>query len=321
MDTYQAPAILWLLLPLIGLFCYRMYVLIVKNLPYPRQEISHDHLEKEEVNGWRSYLGILREIFPYIRYLALGLLIVAASGPGKKRQFMPDEKMGIDIMFALDISGSMVKSRDFLPKNRLEVSKELLIDFLAKRVTDRLGLVVFAGAAYLQSPLTNDLNALKEIVGDVTTDAIDEQGTAIGDAILLSTYRLKSSKTKTKIIILLTDGVSNTGRIDPETAAETARAFSVKIYSIGVGKEDGEYEVNFDALTDIAKRTGGLFYHAESPEELDAILKEIDSLEKDILAAKPKEIVETEFRFFLYLSMFFFILDWGGRAYVYRFYP
>lgn len=321
METYQVPEILWLLVPLLGLVGYHSWKLIVHRTPFPRQEFKKDHMQLKKWDNGKPYPGILRELFPYLRFIALGFFIIAAAGPGKKRQFLPDEKMGIDIMFALDISGSMVKSRDFLPRNRLEVSKDLLVEFIGKRATDRLGLVVFAGAAYLQSPLTNDLNALTEIVKDIDTDAIDEQGTAIGDAILLSIFRLKSSQTKTKIIILLTDGVSNTGRIDTSTATETAVAYNIKIYSIGVGKEDAEYEVNFDALSEISSRTGGLYFHAESPEELKSVLQEIDHLEKDILAELPKEIIHTEFRFYLYIAVLILVLDWGGRAYVYRFYP
>lgn len=266
-------------------------------------------------------MSIIKEAFPYIRYLMLGFLIISAASPGKKRYFLPDEKRGIDIMLALDVSGSMIQSTDFLPKNRLSVSKELLEIFIEKRINDRLGLVVFAGAAYLQSPLTNDQDAIQEVVKDIATDSIEEQGTAIGDAILLSTYRLKSSKTKSKIIIMLTDGVSNTGKIDPMTASETARAFGIKIYTIGVGKEDGEYEVNFDALADIAKRSGGIFYRATSPHELRDVLDEIDLLEKDILADKPKEIIESNYRNYLYIAMLLLILDIGGRAYAFRFYP
>lgn len=317
MSEFQEPTILLFLIPLVGLAIYRLIQLFKYKIPFPRQEVSLDHVESSRSNT----VSILKEMFPYLRYLALAFIILSAASPGEKRYFLPDEKRGIDIMLALDVSGSMIQSTDFLPKNRLTVSKELLDVFIEKRINDRLGLVVFAGAAYLQSPLTNDLDAIQEVVKDIATDSIEEQGTAIGDAILLATYRLKSSKTKSKIIIMLTDGVSNTGKIDPMTASETARAFGIKIYTIGVGKEEGEYEVNFDALGDIAKRSGGIFYRAASPQELKSVLDEIDLLEKDILADRPKEIIESNYRNYLYLAILLLILDIGGRAYAFRFYP
>lgn len=320
---YQNPEVFYLLIPLAGIVLYRLWNLFHSKLPFPRQEIKTDHLEPVPLwkSGWKGKIGIIRESFPYIRYIALFYIILAAAGPGKKKEFLPEEKHGIDIMFALDISGSMVKSRDFLPRTRLDVSKELLEEFILKRKMDRLGLVVFAGAAYLQAPLTGDLYALREILSEIGTETIEEQGTAIGDAILLATYRLKSSPTKTKIIILLTDGVSNTGKLDPETATETSRAFGIKVYTIGIGKDDAEFEVDFDSLTKISDRTGGQFFRAESPEELEEVLGTIDSLEKDILADKPKEIIETKFRNYLFIAIFLLFLDWGGRGFVFRFYP
>ncbi|WP_291875313.1 VWA domain-containing protein [Leptospira sp.] len=150
-------------------------------------------------------------------------LVFASAGPGAKYNLMPDNTKGVDIMIALDISGSMVNSYDFLPKNRLSVSKDLLRAFIQKRIYDRIGIVVFAGAAYLQSPLSSDRTALDELIKETSNEDIEEQGTAIGDALVLSTYRLKNSEAKSKVIILLTDGVSNTGKLDPETAAYTSK--------------------------------------------------------------------------------------------------
>jgi Ca-activated chloride channel family protein len=320
MNDFQFPLALWFLIPLGLVLFFRLRNIFLREEGYPRQEWKVDHLTIQLSTKDRLF-ATLRELFPFSRFIAAFCLILAAAGPGVKRTFLPSEKYGIDIMIALDISGSMVKSRDFLPRNRLEVSKDLLEEFIGKRWSDRIGLVVFAGAAYLQSPLTNDMQALKEIVSEMETDTIEEQGTAIGDAILLSTYRLKSSKTKTKILILLTDGVSNTGKIDPETATETARAFQVRIYTIGIGREEGEYEVNFSSLAEIAQRTGGNFYRAESPQELDSVLQEIDRLEKDVLVDKPKEFIQTQSFSFLVLGIVFLLLDWGGRSFVFRFFP
>ncbi|WCL47617.1 VWA domain-containing protein BatA [Leptospira sp. GIMC2001] len=319
MSDFERPFILILLVPILLVLAYHARNLVQFFKPFPRQEMNLDHTESKSIGF--TFQSICRELFPYLRFLIIALIVFAAAGPGSKHQFLPNDKLGIDIMFALDISGSMVKSRDFLPRNRLEVSKDLVDEFIKKRTTDRLGLVVFAGAAYLQSPLTSDLSALREILSEIDTDTIEEQGTAVGDAILLSTYRLKSSKTKSRVIILLTDGVSNTGKIDPETSSETARAYGIKIYSIGIGKEDGEYEVNFSALHDLSRRSGGKFFRAESPAELESVLLEIDQLEKDILADKPKELIESSYKKYLILAMLLFMLDLGGRMYAFRFYP
>ncbi|MCZ8237318.1 MAG: VWA domain-containing protein [Leptospiraceae bacterium] len=318
MLEFQRPWVLFAFIPLIGILFFHFRNLVMENTTFPRLKIADDHLTYKRNDQFP--LGILIEIFPYIRFLSLGFLILAASGPGSKRNFLPDETQGINIMFALDISGSMVNSRDFLPRNRLEVSINLLNEFILRRVSDRLGLVVFAGAAYLQSPLTNDRIALNEILESIDTETIQEQGTAVGDAILLSTFRLKSAKTKTKIIILLTDGVSNTGRIDPETSAETAKAFGIKIYTIGIGKENEEYEVNFSALQNISNSTFGKFYRAENANELGDVLNEIDNLEKDFLSAKPKQIIETDYIWYLNFALGLMILDLLGRSFLFKFY-
>lgn len=318
MLEFQRPWLLFAFLPLIGILIFYFRNLILKNKSFPKLRINNDHLTKK--NNQFISLGIFSELFPYIRFISLGFLILAAAGPGTKRNFLPDEKFGINIMFALDISGSMINSRDFLPRNRLEVSINLLKEFILKRVSDRLGLVVFAGAAYLQSPLTNDRVALSEILESIDTETIEEQGTAVGDAILLSTFRLKSAPTKTKIIILLTDGVSNTGRIDPETSAETAKAFGIKIYTIGIGRENEEYEVNFSSLQNISDSTKGKFYRAENASELGEVLNEIDLLEKDTLAAKPKQIVETDFLWYLNIALGLMLIDLLGRSLIFKFY-
>jgi Ca-activated chloride channel family protein len=318
MIDFQQPWILYFLIPLLGIAIFHSRRLLFTNKSFPKQEFLNDHLIEVKHNF--NLFSIFSEIFPYLRFVSLGFLIVAASGPGVKRSFLPSEKMGVDIMIALDISGSMIHSKDFLPRNRLQVSIQLLQEFITKRKTDRLGLVVFAGAAYLQSPLTNDMNALNEILESIDTETIDEQGTAVGDAILLSTYRLKSSKTKSKVIVLLTDGVSNTGKIDPETSAETSIAYGIKIYTIGIGKENEEYEVNFTSLQDIAERTKGKFYRAENPSELSNVLNEIDSLEKDILADRPKELIQTDYLIYLNLAILTMLLDLIGRGWIYKYY-
>jgi Ca-activated chloride channel family protein len=280
---------------------YIIYLYIINN----EWELS---LKKWTPNASEQQPNLLKAILnysPILDLIGIGILIYAMSGPGKKREFLPDETKGIDIMIALDVSGSMVQGRDFFPKNRLEVSLDLLQSFVEKRKEDRLGLVIFAGAAYLQSPLTSDRDALKEILSSIDPKLVEEEGTAIGDAILLSTYRLKNSKAKSKVILIITDGVSNVGKLDPETATLAAKSYGVKLYSIGIGKEDNEYEVNFEFLDKIAKQTNGVFFRAENLSEFTEVLSSIDRLEKEILNSKPKQQVQTNYDKYIYLSLIF----------------
>ncbi|MCG6169818.1 VWA domain-containing protein BatA [Leptospira sanjuanensis] len=270
--------------------------------------------------GVFSGLETFGKLLPFLRPISISLLIVALAGPGKKTTFLPSEKEGVDIMIALDVSGSMSRSRDFLPETRLGVSKKLLRRFIEKRQNDRLGLVVFAGAAYLQAPLTGDRESLNEILGTIEEETVAEQGTAIGDAIILSTYRLRSSQARSRLIVLITDGVSNTGKIDPVTATDLAEHIGAKIYSIGIGKEESSYEINFEILQELSANTGGQFFRAEDPEEMKAVLASIDSLEKDPLQAPPQEVRETEYEIWLYRALAILLLDLMLRAFFFRYY-
>jgi len=203
---------------------------------------------------------------------------------------------GIDIVIAADISTSML-AQDFKP-NRLEALKEVAIEFVERRKTDRIGIVIYAGESYTKTPLTSDKALVKTSIEDIDfTDAIDG-GTAIGMGIATSVNRLKESLAESKVIILLTDGVNNTGFIDPEIATELAMEYKIKIYSIGIGTQgkamspvailpNGQFqyrpvEVEIDEalLTKIADQTGGKYYRATNQEKLVEIYDEIDALEK-----------------------------------------
>ncbi|GBF51919.1 BatA [Leptospira ryugenii] len=292
MNEFQRPYLLLLFIPLLGVLFYSLYKKSFSQILKGEWNRAEKNQISETISFFYNRFGIFLDS---LLFLAGGLLIFASAGPGTKYTLSPDETNGIDIILALDISGSMVQSYDFLPYNRLTVSKSLLKEFIQKRKEDRLGFVVFAGAAYLQSPLTSDRETLLQLIDEVNETSIEEQGTAIGDALMLSTYRLKNSQAKSKVIVLLTDGVSNTGKVDPDTASFTTKAYKTKVYSIGIGKEESQFEVNYDALQKISTETGGRFYRAESPEDLQEVLNEIDSLEKDILPKKPSQVAKTEF--------------------------
>lgn len=246
---------------------------------------------KEIVPAIKSIKIITYPFMTHLRFIVLFLLIIALAGPGRGISFTSIKSRGIDIVIALDLSLSM--SAEDLEPNRLAVSKSVIKDFISKRESDRIGLIVFAGEAYLQCPLTLEHNVLYEIVDELDFETVKEQGTAVGDAIALSVSRLMDGVTKTRVVLLITDGVSNRGFIDPETAGKAASDMEVKVYAIGVGSEGevsftspdgrrGRFLNHFDesALRNVAEITGGKFYRADDAKGLAQSIKDIDSLEK-----------------------------------------
>ncbi|MCB1192411.1 MAG: VWA domain-containing protein [Leptospiraceae bacterium] len=314
MNVFQKPQVLYLLIPI---FLYAIVYYIAKlHLNKASLKISNQIENPNRRNLVRYY-----DYFPFIRFIPIVLVVFALAEPGSKTYLMPENMSGIDMMIAIDVSGSMVRSNDFRPKNRLDISKDLIKNFIHKRINDRLGLVIFAGAAYLQSPLTGDKASLTEIVNEINESSVSEQGTAIGDAIILSTYRLKHSKAKSKVLLVITDGVSNTGKIDVTTAAKTAKQFGVKIYTIGIGKElPGAFQVDFESLNEISILSGGLFYRATDPNEFAEVLNSIDELEKDLLVSKPEVAVESYFYYFLNVAILLFAIDLLIRTFYLRYY-
>lgn len=240
---------------------------------------------------------LLRLVPPAFYSLALAAMAFALARPQKGRQFQEVETRGIDIMLCLDISGSM-QAEDFSPRNRLAVAKERAKDFIAKRKGDRIGLVVFSGASLTQCPPTMDKKILTDLIDRVDFGLL-EDGTAIGMGLGSAIARLKESKAKDRVIILLTDGVNNTGDIDPLTAAQTAASFDIKVYTIGVGsKGEVPYPVQFqvfgrtvtryqmvkidldtETLQKTADITGGKFFLATDARGLGLVYDEIDRME------------------------------------------
>ncbi|MEO0079802.1 MAG: VWA domain-containing protein [candidate division WOR-3 bacterium] len=246
--------------------------------------------------------GRLLRNLPLVFYItALAFMTVALARPQKGRQFQDVETKGIDIMLCLDISGTM-QACDFVPQNRLAVAKERAKEFIAKRAGDRIGLVVFSATSLTQCPLTLDRNILSELIDRVDFGLL-EDGTAIGMGIASAAARLKDSKAKDRVIILLTDGRNNTGDIDPLTAAQAAASFGIKIYTIGVGSKGPvpfpvddplfgkrfvqvEVDLDTETLEEIARITGGKFFLATDPAGLKQIYDEIDRLEPTTFKAR-----------------------------------
>jgi Ca-activated chloride channel family protein len=251
--------------------------------------------------GWRLHLPF------YCRVLALSCLAVALARPQLGYAWEESLTEGIDIEIVLDISGSM-GAEDFQPKDRLTVAKSVVKDFVAGRPGDRIGLVVFSGSAMTRAPLTTDREMLRLLIDSVELNSLPD-GTAIGVALASAAARVKDSPAKTKVIVLVTDGVNNAGEIDPLSAAALCRGLGIKVYTIGVGSSNGPVPVPFptrnpvtgqieyqkvmmtvpvDAplLQDLARRTGGHFYMATNREALERIFKEVDRLEKTPLKVK-----------------------------------
>ena len=255
------------------------------------------HMRVSSLDAWkaggRSYLEIVRHIPFVLRISALCLIIVAIARPRSSTQVEKIDTEGIDIMFTMDVSTSML-ARDFTP-DRLSAAKDIAIEFIAQRPTDRMGIVVFAGESYTQCPLTTDRATLINLMKEVQTDLI-EDGTAIGNGLATAVARIKDSDAKSRVIILLTDGVNNMGEIDPLMAAEIAKTYGIRVYTIGVGANGTApypvqtpwgielqkipVEIDEALLKNIADGTGGRYFRATDNTKLQEIYGEIGQMEK-----------------------------------------
>ena len=273
------------------------------------------------IRTWKS------KFFPIIdvlRYLGLAAIIFGIARPQKTLQEEEIKAEGIDIMMVMDVSSSML-AKDFKP-DRLEASKKLAANFVDKRPYDRVGLAIFAGESYTQSPITSDHKVIKEFLGSVRCGLLKD-GTAIGMGLAAGVNRLKDSKAKSKIVILLTDGVSNSGYIQPMTAAEIAKEFGVKVYTIGVGTKGtamspiGKYrngtfrfgmsrvEIDEALLKRISNLTNGQYFRATSNEQLAKVYDVIDQLEKTEMDITVIKRYEEYFYIFGFLALIFIVLS------------
>lgn len=280
---------------------------------------------------WRT---MLRHILFVFRMLALSCIIIALARPqtGSEQQLTSGE--GIDIVFCLDISGSML-AQDFSP-NRMDAAKQVAADFIDRRPTDRMGLVIFAGESFTMCPLTTDHSVLKSQLFNVQSGLL-EDGTAIGSGLATGVERLRSSASKSKVIILLTDGENNGGSIDPNTAKEIAKSFGVRVYTVGMGTEGfapvpvqtssgvimqrEKVSIDEKLLTQIANETGGKYFRATDNENLGSIYKEIDRLEKSKYQVTTFTHYTEKFLPFVLAAVGFLVLEWIMRFTLFRKFP
>lgn len=282
-----------------------------------------------------SYRIWLRHLLALLRIAVVALIIVALARPQSSNQWEQVTTEGIDIVLCMDVSGSM-RAMDFRP-NRLEASKNVGIEFVNARQDDRFGLVVFAGESFTQCPMTTDravvVNFLKEI-----SFGVIEDGTAIGMGLATAVNRVKESKAKSKVIILLTDGVNNRGDVGPVTAAEIAAGKDIRVYTIGVGSmgtapiqvqdmfgrtvtRDMPVEIDEEVLQKIADTTGGTYFRATDNNKLREIYQEIDQLEKTRLDVKQFNKKKEEYFPFLLAAMILLLLEVFLRFTIFRTIP
>ncbi|MCF6147853.1 MAG: VWA domain-containing protein [Candidatus Kuenenia sp.] len=284
-----------LLLSLLIIIPFLIYVYFRRKGTHPLLFSSIENLKKLKPSLAQRY----RHISIVLRTVAIALCIIALARPQHGNEQTRVTTEGIDIVLAVDVSGSMLAEdfeMDGKRQNRLYVVKQVVKDFINKRTTDPIGLVVFAAQGYTQCPLTLDYGILMQLL-EKTEIGMLQDGTAIGSAIASSVDRLRNTKAKSKVIVLLTDGRNNSGEIDPYTAAEIAKAFGIKIYTIGAGSKglvpypardlfgnkvmrQVKIEIDDESLMEIAKITGGRYYRATDTESLKEIYEQIDKLEK-----------------------------------------
>jgi batA protein len=285
---FEYPALLWLLVIPALMLVHYIYIELSGRRP---------HLRVPDVKIWkaggRSVLGVIRHLPFLLRTIALVMIIIAIARPRSSTKMDKIDTEGIDIVLAMDVSTSML-ARDFTP-DRISAAKDIAIEFISQRPSDRMGIVVFAGESYTQCPLTTDRATLINLMKEIETGLI-EDGTAIGNGLATAVARMQNSDAKSRVVILLTDGVNNSGEITPQTAADIAKTYGIRVYTIGVGAngtapypvmtpwgvqmQNVEVEIDENLLKNIAETTGGRYFRATDNTKLSEIYSEINKMEK-----------------------------------------
>lgn len=302
---------------------------------YSRKKADNPSIRLTTIAGIKEVKPTWRVMFRptmfWLRVLSLSFLIIALARPQSSSVSESIDSEGIDIVMSIDVSGSML-AEDLKP-NRIEAAKKVATEFVGNRPTDRMGLVIFAGESFTQVPITIDHNVLKEQISKIKSGVLVD-GTAIGMGLATGVDRLRASKAKSRVLILLTDGVNNTGLIDPSTALEIAKRYKVRVYTIGIGSEgQAPYpvqtpfgtqkqmmpvQIDEALLKKIATETGGKYYRATSNKSLKSVYTEIDQLEKTkIEVSSYKQYAELFFPFAL-LAIIFLLAEMVLRYTVFK---
>ena len=314
---FEYPKLLWLLLVPLLLVLRYLYLEIRDRKP---------HLRVSKATPWKaggkSVLGVIRHLPFVFRTAALCLMVVAIARPRSSTKVDRVDTEGIDIILAMDVSTSML-ARDFSP-DRISAAKDIAIEFISQRPTDRMGIVVFAGESYTQCPLTTDRATLINLMKEISTDLI-EDGTAIGNGLATSVARIKDSDAKSRVVILLTDGVNNSGEVSPETAAEIAKTYGIRVYTIGVGAngeapypvmtpwgvqvQNMKVEIDEALLQKIAETTGGKYFRATDNTKLMEIYGEINKMEKNRTTVDSFPVYSERYMLFALLALAALMLE------------
>ena len=323
---FEYPKILWLEIVPVLLILHYLYLELAERKPHLRVSTSMPwKLAGGSVLGWMRH-------FPFVlRILAIVMIIIAMARPRSSSEMERVDTEGIDIMLTMDVSTSML-ARDFKP-DRISAAKDIAIEFISQRPSDRIGIVVFAGESYTQCPLTTDRTTLINLMKEVQTDLI-EDGTAIGNGLATAVARLKDSNAKSRVVILLTDGVNNRGEITPQTAAEIAKTYGVRVYTIGVGAmgtapypvvtpwgvevQNVRVEIDEDLLTEIAEATGGRYFRATDNTKLMEIYSEINKMEKDRTTIDSFPVYKELFGRYAVIALVALMLELVLRLFVIR---
>lgn len=314
---FEYPGVLYLelvLVPLLALYLWREWkqrrpsLTVATVLPFQGRK-----------HQWKRYL---RHIPFVLRMVAVAAIVAAIARPRSSSTFQQVDTEGIDIVLAMDISTSML-ARDFVP-DRIGAAKDIAIQFIAERPSDRIGLVVFAGESFTQSPLTTDRATLINLMKEIECGLI-EDGTAIGNGLATAVSRLKDSDAPSRVVILLTDGVNNRGEITPAMAAEIAQTYGVRVYTIGVGKRgqapypvmtpfgvqvmNVDVEIDEDLLRQIAEQTGGTYFRATDNTKLREIYAQINEMEKSRTTVDSFPIYEEYFMKFAWIALAALLLE------------
>lgn len=295
-------------------------------------------LKVSSLKGFQSTNSILAKLHPFLhvlRLLALSSLIIAMARP-RTVDISNKTKTtkGIDIVMAVDVSGSML-AKDLKP-NRMEALKRVAADFVQERPNDRIGLVVYAAEAYTKSPVTSDKAVILDAISSIKYDNVLQDGTGIGMGLTTAINRLKDSKAKSKVIILLTDGVNNAGFIEPETASDIAQQYGIKVYTIGIGTNgmaefpyaiapNGQFlfrmmqvEIDVKLLQSIAQKTGGKYFRATGNEKLAQIYNEINKLETTEIEELKFYDYDEKYRPFVWIAGILLLVEISLRNTIFR---
>ncbi len=295
-------------------------------------------LKISSVKGFKAQKSLLAKLKPFLfvlRLLALSSLIIAMARPRKVDiSSQTKSTKGIDIVMAIDVSGSML-AKDLKP-NRMEALKKVAKSFVEGRPNDRIGIVLYAAEAYTKTPVTSDKAIVMEAIQDIKYDNVLQDGTGIGMGLTTAVNRLKDSKAKSKIVILMTDGVNNAGFIEPETASQIAKEYGIKVYTIGIGTNgdalfpyayapNGGFlfrmmpvEIDVNLLQAIARNTGGKYFRANSNSKLQAIYDEINKLETSEIQELKFYDYDEKYRPFVWIACLLVLIEFGLRNTVYR---